>query len=152
MGAFYDYSKAAKLTDLFDEKFLDELDLKTSQITGVKFNRGKRVKLMFVRNVFTFFLALLIQECIQHNYKFLFNGKHWFYIFIKRINNGNFNRIMKNGTYKRVDLIASDFKIYQFVFYSKYLPAGDRYRRININYDKYNELIDQVNQGKRYYE
>lgn len=152
MPAFYDYSKAAKLTDLFEEKFLDELDLKTSQITGVKFNRGKRVKMMFIRNVFTYFLSLLIEECIEYNSKFLFNGKYWFYIYIKKITSGNFQRIMKNGTYKKVDLIASDFKIYQFIFYSVYLPRGDRYRRIMINYNLYDKLIEKVNNGKRYFE
>lgn len=152
MGKYYDYSNAATMTDLFDDEFLERLDLKTSQITGLKFRRGKRVKMMFIRNVFTVFLCMLIQECMEKNVKFLFQGKFWFYIYIKKINSGNFNRIIKNGIYKTVDLIASDFNIYQFVLYSVYLPEGDRYRRIRICYDKYQELIQRVNKGQRYHE
>ena len=151
MAAHYDYSKATKMSELFSDEFVKDLEIKRDQITGLKYKRGKRVKHMFVRNVFTFFMQLVINDCIERNIKFLYSGRYWFYIYIKKINKGNFDRIVKNKTYKSVDMISSDFNIYEFVFYSVYMDKENRYRRIRIIYEKYNQLIDQVNKGKRYF-
>jgi len=151
MARQYDYSNASLMTDFFSEEFLEKVNIKQDQISEVKYKRGKRVRLMLCRNVFSVFLQILINDCIENNTKFLFRGRYWFYIYIKKITPGNFNRIINNGIYKTVNLIDSDFSIYEFVFYSVYLNLGERFRRIRINYDTYQELIKKVNNGKRYY-
>jgi hypothetical protein len=151
MARQYDYSNASLMTDMFSEEFLDRVDIKQDQITGIKHKRGKRVRLMLCRNVFSVFLQIVIADCIKNNTKFLYRGRYWFYIYIKKVTKGNFNRIISNGIYKTVNLIESDFNIYEFVFYSVYLNPLERFRRIRINYDTYQQLIDKVNNGKRYY-
>jgi hypothetical protein len=152
MAKQYNYSKAILMKDFFSDDFLKSLNITSNQMTHVKFNRGKRVKHMLIRNVFSVFLLILINDCIKNNTKFLYQGRYWFNIYIKKINSSNFNRIIKNGIYNTVNLIDSDFKIYEFVFYSVYLPQKDRFRKLRINYETYQELIKKVNNGKRYQE
>lgn len=148
---YYCYKNAKKLKDFFGDEFLEKLDLKNEQLTNLAFNRGKRVHFEFVRAVFVTFMKQMIKDCMENNVKFIGPGKYWFYIFINKINNGNFNRIVSNKhIYKNVNLISSDFNIYEFNFYSVYLPKGKNYRRVRIDNTNYQQIVEKVNEGKRY--
>lgn len=146
----YDYSNATKFRDLFSDEFLESLEIKNEQLTHVVFKRGKRVHLEFIRSVFTAYMKAIVQDCMDNNTKFIAPGRFWFTIYIAKISDSNLNRILKSGIYKNVDLLRSEFNIYQFMFYSPYLKKSDNKRRIRINYPKYNELIEKVNNGRRY--
>lgn len=146
------YRTAAKINDVIDEPFVHTLDIPNSAIQA-KFNRGIRVKKQFAQKIFFAFLKLLIDDCIQNNAKFVSPTRFWFAIYIKEINRNNRKRILKTkGIYENVDLIKSDFKIYEFVLRSSYLTGYNRNRRIRIGYNKYKELVEAVNEGKRYFE
>lgn len=145
-----DYSDAAKINDIIPEEFVKKLIIPNDAIPN-KFNRGIRVKKQFAQKIFFRFLKIIIDECIQKNVRFISPSRYWFTIFIKEINSGNRKRILKNKEiYKEVDLIKSDFKIYEFVLRSSYLIGRLNNRRIRIAYQKYKELIQMVNNGMRY--
>lgn len=146
----YDYSKAAALKDFFDDEFMERLSLRDYQLSNIAFRRGKFVHKKFVRTVFSIFMKAVLQDCIDNDVKFLAPGRYWFYIYIKTKTENELRRIALTNVYKKVNLIQSDFNIYQFCFYSIYLPQKDRYRDIRISYDKYHEMVDKVNEGKRY--
>jgi hypothetical protein len=144
------YKNAAKIHDLINEEFVKTLNIPNEAIK-TKFNRGIRVKTQFAQKIFFRFLALVIDRCMEQNGKFISPSRYWFAIYIKEINKGNRNRILRNRKiYTDVDLIASDFKIYEFVLRSSYLRGYDQNRRIRIGYRKYKELVKKVNNGNRY--
>jgi len=151
MAKQYSYENAATFQDLFSDEFIKKLNIQPSQMEKLVCRRGMRVRKMFVRSVFAVFLNALIDDIIKNNIKFFFGGKHWFYIYIQKITELNFERIINNGKiYQDVDLINSDFNIYEFVFQSKFSEKKDKYRRIRIGYKKYKEIVRLVNNGKRY--
>jgi uncharacterized membrane protein YheB (UPF0754 family) len=146
------YKNAAKINDIIPEDFVKTLKI-TNDVIKTRFNRGSRVKKQFAQKIFFRFLSLMIDDCIENNSKFVSPSRYWFAVYIKQINNGNRNRILKNRKiYTDVDLIASDFKIYEFVLRSSYLKGYNQNRRIRIGYKKYKELVSKVNKGSRYRE
>ena len=146
------YKNAAKINDVISEDFVRKLDI-PNEVIQTKFNRGIRVKKQFAQKIFFRFLKIIIEECINKNVRFVSPSRFWFSIYIKEMSQGNKNRILRNKKiYNNVDLIKSDFKIYEFVLRSGYLQGSNKYRRIRISYAKYQELIEKVNNGSRYLE
>jgi hypothetical protein len=146
----YNYDKDDKLTSFYDTEFLEKLDLKAEQMENLVFKRGKRVKLSFTRSVFVAFMKLVVDDCIKNDVKFVAPGKAWFYIYISKTPDANVERIIRTNIYKDVDMFASGFSVYEFTFYSVYLPQGNRYRSIRIGYKKYKDVIAKANTGFRY--
>lgn len=144
------YKNAAKINDIIPADFVSTLDIPNDAIK-TRFNRGARVKKQFAQKIFFRFLSLMIDNCMENNTRFISPSRYWFSICIKEINKGNRNRILKNRKiYQDVDLIASDFKIYEFVLRSSYLKGYNQNRRIRIGYAKYKDLVKKVNTGTRY--
>lgn len=147
----YDYSNALTINDIITQEFVDGLKIKCSQVTS-KFKRGRKVKRQFVQKIFFEFWNMVIDDCIENGRKFISASRNWFTIFIKEMNPESVGRILRNGKiYNNVDLLRSDGKFYNFVFYSAYLPRNRRYRSIRIGWTKYQQLIQSVNDGKRYF-
>ncbi len=145
------YRTASKINNIVSEDFVKSLEI-PNNVIQTKFNRGTRVKKQFAQKIFFRFLKIIIQECITNNVKFISPSRYWFAIYIKEVNNANKKRILKTkGIYNNVDLISSDFKIYEFVLRSSYLTGYNQNRRIRISYNKYKELVEEVNLGKRYF-
>lgn len=142
------YKDAKTIKDVISPEFVQTLNLKSYQF-DVKTTRGHVRKERFAQKVFATFLDLVITDLIENNNKFLSPTKNWFTIFIREVSPMNKKKILASKAYQNVDLIQSDFKFYEFVFYSSYLY--DKYRSIRISYIKYKELIAKVNEGKRYY-
>lgn len=145
------YRNSAKINQIIAEDFVRKLEI-PNEVIATKFNRGIRVKKQFAQKIFFRFLKIIIEECLHKNVRFISPSRFWFSIFIKEMNQVNRQRILKNKEiYKEVDLISSDFKLYEFVLRSSYLRGYKNNRRIRIAYQKYRELIQLVNKGQRYH-
>lgn len=145
------YRDAAKINEIISEDFVRKLEI-PNEVIATKFNRGIRVKKQFAQKIFFRFLKIIIEECMLKNVRFVSPSRFWFSIYIKEMNKNNRQRILKNKEiYKDVELINSDFKLYEFVLFSSYLKGFNNNRRIRIAYQKYKELIRLVNKGKRYH-
>lgn len=149
-GGIYCYEKAAKIKDLFPEAFCEGLFLKPAEM-NVKATDGKLRKQRYIRRIFFDFLKIMIEDCIENNSKFTAPCYPTFRVFIKEKPDFEVRKILEKNTYKMVNLVESDFKIYEFCFYSPYLKRKNRYRNIRVGYKHYNQLAEKVNQGKRYF-
>jgi hypothetical protein len=147
----YCYKNAVHLVDIFSDEFVQGLGIQQDQLTNLKFTRGLRVRKTIARNTFSVFLNELVDECINKDIKFMNGGKFWYYLYLNAISEGNFNRIIKNGKiYTDVNLIESDFKIYEMLMFAKWKSRGPDVVKVRITYKKYKELVKKVNEGKRF--
>ena len=149
-GGIYCYERASKIKDLFPEEFCDSLFLKPDEM-NVKVSHGKVRKHRYIRRIFFDFLKLMIEDCIENNSKFTAPCYPTFQVFIKEKPDFEVKKILRRKAYKMVDLVESDFKIYEFTFFSPYMHKGNQYRSIRISYTHYKQLAQKVNEGKRYF-
>lgn len=139
----YDYSNAIKLRHIISDNFCNTIkkDFKTK----------KHDKKKVIRGIFLEFIKLMIEDLIEHNYRFRSPNKEGFSIRIQEKHECGVNQIIASGkTYLDVDLIASDAKIYEFAFFSIHLKYWNR--KIRIGHSTYKKLVQKVNQGRRYFE
>lgn len=138
----HDYTRAIKIKTLIPNHYLDKIGIK-----GRKKDTYARA-----RSVFFDFMRLVIDDCIENNNKFFSPNKQYFVLYINEKSRKQHEVIFKkiDKVYKGVDLIKSNGKIYQFVFYSRNLQ-GKKYLPVRIGHHKYLEMVDKVNKGKRYF-
>lgn len=142
-----DYSKAKKIKDIIPDSFYDNLDadLKKSYKCS---NYNKRVRL---RAVYFDFLKLMIDDCIEHNTKFISPHQIGFSVCIRKQHKLKTKSILKriDKVYTDVDLIASEGNIYEMVLVAVHLPR--KKWNVRIGYHDYKRIMKHVNEGKRYF-
>lgn len=147
----YDHSDARKIGDILNDQFIESLGIDTRTLNKLP-NRNRRFRNVYVRCVFFDFLKLMIDDCIKNNHVFISPNKDYFTIQIREKPRQEQKRLLKrtSRTYTRVNIIKSNGKFYEFVLKSRHLP-GKKHRKIRVGHHKYMEIIDNVNNGKRYF-
>lgn len=145
----YDYTDAKKIKDVIPIRFTRKLEL-SKEMKAFYQKTGKRDR--YIRGVFFDFLKIMIEDLIENNHVFVTPNMVSYKIFIKEkhpteqaIIRGNLGR-----KYKCIDPIASDGKSYEMILRSRDIPRL-KYRKIRIGNSHYQQIIEKVNQGKRYF-
>lgn len=146
-GQLFDYSKAAKMDDIYSKEFIQSLNLPRAAL-NVAFSKGTRVKRQFIAKVFRDFLSLVMDDCIENNNKFHSPNRIPFALYIREKPAAEIRRIVKNKTYKNTDFIESDFKVYEFCCSA---TSYIKNRPIRVGYERYKKIQEKVNNGMRYY-
>jgi hypothetical protein len=149
-GQRYNYVGAPKLSTLFPKGISNKIPIK-NEWHGYKNNRGVRVKDHFIRKVFMVFLRMVVVDCIENNVKFITPMKDWFAIHIcAKSDKASISRIKRKETYKNVDPIATEFKIYEVSIDNPHCKR--RFWPVRISHGMYKRIVERANQGVKYWQ
>ncbi len=146
----HDHSQARQLRHLFPDDFVRSLKLRTCQMDSDYISRGMRHKCQQVYRIFMYFWELVVDHCIAHNTIFVAPIPEHFLFYIREMTEEKVSSLLAGKAYQGVNVLKSGGKIYEFVFYSRYLRENHRYRSVRIKYSKYKQLLQRVNAGQRY--
>ena len=141
----YCYDKATRLKDVFPHSFVRGLGVRAEQMNSPRYSITRKSR--HVQKIFAEALNEIVERCIQEDVSFRgIDGS--FRIDIRKKADADLERIMRiKNIYASVNLIESEFNIYEFIFYSF---GYKKFASIRISHSKYHTLIDLVNKGKRY--
>lgn len=141
----YCYDKATRLKDVFTQGFVRGLGISSKHMNTPR--RGIVRQTAYVYRIFAEALNEIVNRCIDEDLSFR-GIDDSFRIDIRKKSKADMDRIMRiSNIYSNVDLIESEFNIYEFIFYSF---GYKRYASIRISRAKYHRMVDLVNKGKRY--
>ena len=100
--------------------------------------------------VFTYFVYLILQDIIDNNVTFKLPTRHEAYLEMRKISGDDFVQAKKNGAFKDIDYLASNFCAYHLQ-YRFMRNCGWKEKFIYVNSFLKKKIVDNTNNGKKYY-
>lgn len=143
----YALGYAFNLQDMFHNFKTNKLSISCKECVKL-FKTDVRAKV--AQRIFKESAKIILQDVIDNNVTFeLPTGKQRASIYIKRFNEDKFVAGRKNGKWRDIDFLTSDFSGYQMVF--EYITKGFKKEK-PIYLSKYlkNQITENTNNGKQY--
>ncbi len=123
--------------------------IKTSHNTLKKFYKTKEKKEMAVK-VFLYAIRLILQDIIENNITFALPSRRRSQIQMGSISGDSFKEARKNGKFKDVDFMESNFTGYhlEYVYWTKH---SEKRKQIYVDKELKSKITEQSNNGKRYF-
>lgn len=144
----YAVGYALGLKDLFKNLSFKKLKMSVAVCQKLIKNRHKEI---IMAKVMKLCIKLIIDDIIYNNATFkLPTGKKKAFLYMKKTSDDNFVGARKNGKWKDVDFLASNFSGYQMAF--KYQTGGVmRERPVYLDSSNKKLITDKTNEGKQYF-
>lgn len=149
-NAKYDTSNFVMLRELITPDFMKTFEIPFKQRKLINPNKSSHHGMAdMARNAFCDMVRIIIREAINNGYTFQLPDVDEQYIGVYSKSSIQMDRILDERckVYKGVDLIKTDFKIYQFFFISN---VARIIRQIRVNHDNYKQIENNANNGKIY--
>lgn len=149
-NAKYDTSDFIVLRQLITPEFVREFEIPRKTRELINPNKASYHGMAdMARNVFCKFINIMIEQAIEHNYTFKVPGVDSQYIGICKKSSLQMKGILSPEckVYKNVDLIKTDFNIYQFFYRSE---ANNTFKEIRVNHSNYTRIVEKANTGTVY--
>lgn len=106
----------------------------------------------FATSIFTRSVQLVVDDIIENNIHFKFPGlgQTQAYMYMKRTQGDKFKKAFKNGKWRDVDFINSNFSGYQLVLEMQSQKRLPRQKPIYLSSELKNKITEYTNQGKQY--
>lgn len=103
-------------------------------------------------SIFTRSVELVIDDIIENNTQFKFPGigTTQAYLQMKRTTDRNFKIAFRNGKWRDIDFVKSNFCGYQISLIMESLKRPIREKLIYLSRNKTQKITDYTNQGKQY--
>lgn len=123
--------------------------IKTSPNILKKFYKTKEKKEMAVK-VFLYAIRLILQDIIENNITFALPSRRRSQIQMGSISGDSFKEARKNGKFKDVDFMESNFTGYhlEYVYWTKH---SEKRKQIYVDKELKSKITEQSNNGKRYF-
>lgn len=110
-------------------------------------NKRDLASSIFVRSV-----EMVIDDIIENNIQFKLPGlgQTQSYLQMKRTEGSDFKRAFKNGKWRDIDFIKSNFNGYQLSFIMQSLKRTMREKLIYLSKNKTQKITEYTNKGKQY--
>ena len=147
-NARYDTSDFITLRQIITKEYMKEFELSTK--VRKEFNKHQpsyEGAANSARNMLCKFINVIVENAIENNYTFKLPDIEHCYIGIASKSSAQIQDILspKCKVYQDVDLINTDFKIYQFFY-----RATNYIRQCRINHHKYKRIVKSANEGRIY--
>lgn len=106
----------------------------------------------FAASIFSRCLQLVVDDIIENNVHFKFPGlgQTQAYMYMNRTQGDKFKKAFKNGKWRDVDFITSNFSGYQLVLEMQSQKRLPRQKPIYLSSELKNKITEYTNQGKQY--
>ena len=103
-------------------------------------------------SIFTKGMQLIIEDIIENNVHFLLPtaGSNEAYLYMKKTSGNDFKKAFKNGKWRDIDFLASNFTGYQLALTIKSKKRPEKEKSIYLGYKHKDRISELTNQGKRY--
>ena len=97
-------------------------------------------------------IQLIIEDIIENNVHFLLPtlGSSEAYLYMKKTSGNSFKRAVKNGKWRDVDFLTSNFSGYQLALSVKSPKRPEKEKPIYLDYTHKDRITELTNNGKRY--
>jgi hypothetical protein len=103
-------------------------------------------------SIFTKGMQLIVEDIIENNVHFLLPtlGSSEAYLYMKKTSGNSFKRAVKNGKWRDVDFLTSNFTGYQLALSVKSPKRPEKEKSIYLDYKHKDRITELTNEGKRY--
>ena len=103
-------------------------------------------------SIFTKGMQLIIEDIIENNVHFLLPtaGSNESYLYMKKTSGNAFKKAFKNGKWRDVDFLTSNFTGYQLALSTKSTKRPEKEKSVYLGYKHKDRISELTNQGKRY--
>ena len=103
-------------------------------------------------SIFTKGMQLIIEDIIENNVHFLLPnlGTNEAYLYMNKVSGNNFRKAFKNGKWRDVDFLTSNFTGYQLALKVKSPRRPEKIKSIYLGYKHKDRITELTNDGKRY--
>lgn len=103
-------------------------------------------------SIFTKGMQLIVEDIIENNVHFLLPtlGSSEAYMYMKKTQGKDFKNAFKNGKWRDIDFLTSNFTGNQLSLLVKSKKRPDKEKTIYLDYKHKNRITELTNEGKRY--
>ena len=136
-------------SDIFHNFPIKKLKMDYDKVKEIYTDGDKR---SLSASIFTKGMQLIIEDIIENNVHFLLPtaGSNEAYLYMKKFSGNDFKRAVKNGKWRDIDFLTSNFTGYQLSLSVKSTKRPDKEKPIYLGYKHKDRLTELTNQGKRY--
>lgn len=135
--------------DLFQNFPLSKLKLTKKKCIELYPDGNKRD---FAASIFVRSLELVVDDIIENNTQFKFPGlgTTQAYLQMDRTTGSDFKRAFRNGKWRDVDFIMSNFCGYALKFVMQSLKRPTREKKVYLSHIKTDKITEYTNKGRQY--
>ena len=103
-------------------------------------------------SIFAKGMQLIVEDIIENNVHFLLPtlGSNESYLYMKKTSGNDFKKAVKNGKWRDVDFLTSNFTGYQLSMSVKSTKRPEKEKSIYLGYKHKDRITELTNEGKRY--
>lgn len=145
----YALGHAFSARDLFTNFNVDKLKMTPEQCKAVYSDGSKRD---FSTSIFLYSVRLVLNDIIDNGIQFKLPGigRTQSYLEMHRTEGEEFKKAFKNGKWRDVDFITSNFSGYQLQFRIAGTKRAERIKPVYVDPNLKNKITEYTNQGKQY--
>lgn len=149
MSKNYAMGHAFTGSDLFMNLPVEKLKMTPQQCKDIYPDGNKRdlAEQIFIRS-----LQIVVDDIIDNNVHFKFPGlgRTQAYLYMKRTEGDKFKKAFKNGKWRDIDFITSNFSGYQLTLEMQSEKRLPRQKRVYLSAKDKQRITDNTNNGKQY--
>jgi hypothetical protein len=135
--------------DLFHNFPIDKLKMDYNTVRSMYSDGDKR---SLSASIFAKGMQLIVEDIIENNVHFLLPtlGSNESYLYMKKTSGNDFKKAVKNGKWRDVDFLTSNFTGYKLSMYVKSTKRPEKEKSIYLGYKHKDRITELTNEGKRY--
>jgi hypothetical protein len=135
--------------DLFHNFPIDKLKMDYNTVRSMYSDGDKR---SLSASIFAKGMQLIVEDIIENNVHFLLPtlGSNESYLYMKKTSGNDFKKAVKNGKWRDVDFLTSNFTGYQLSMSVKSTKRPEKEKSIYLGYKHKDRITELTNEGKRY--
>jgi hypothetical protein len=135
--------------DLFHNFPIDKLKMDYNTVRSIYSDGDKR---SLSASIFAKGMQLIVEDIIENNVHFLLPtlGSNESYLYMKKTSGNDFKKAVKNGKWRDVDFLTSNFTGYQLSMSVKSTKRPEKEKSIYLGYKHKDRITELTNEGKRY--
>lgn len=135
--------------DLFYNFPIDKLKMDYNTVRSIYSDGDKR---SLSASIFAKGMQLIVEDIIENNVHFLLPtlGSSESYLYMKKTSGNDFKKAVRNGKWRDVDFLTSNFTGYQLSMFVKSTKRPEKEKSIYLGYKHKDRITELTNEGKRY--
>lgn len=135
--------------DLFYNFPIDKLKMDYNTVRSIYSDGDKR---SLSASIFAKGMQLIVEDIIENNVHFLLPtlGSSESYLYMKKTSGNDFKKAVRNGKWRDIDFLTSNFTGYQLAMSVKSPKRPEKEKSIYLDYKHKDRITELTNEGKRY--
>ena len=135
--------------DLFYNFPIDKLKMDYNTVRSIYSDGDKR---SLSASIFAKGMQLIVEDIIENNVHFLLPtlGSSESYLYMKKTSGNDFKKAVRNGKWRDIDFLTSNFTGYQLAMSVKSPKRPEKEKSIYLGYKHKDRITELTNEGKRY--